>query len=268
MSIDVQTVRESNREYHADTDYVSHSMLETFRESPALYYGRFVSREIGKEETPALSLGSLVHTLILEPTRIEQEYTISDSAARRGKDWDAAVARAMSDGTTPITQSEMDKALPMAEAVSRNVGAMRFIGHDDVAIEQSIRWERDGVKCKCRPDALIRLADRTIVIDLKTAVDPSPEAFGKAVWNYGYHRQAAWYFDGCDAWKDGMFLFVVVGKEPPHDVWMYELDALYLHRGQTDNYDDVARLMECRESGVWIAPGQDRIQSLEPPRWA
>ena len=60
--------KQSAAEYHADYSRVSNSMLSVFRQSRRRYFQRFVEQSMpAPEPTAAMQLGSLVHTLLLEP---------------------------------------------------------------------------------------------------------------------------------------------------------------------------------------------------------
>ena len=65
------------------------------------------------------------------------------------------------------------------------------------------------------------------LIDLKTAVTAAPQRFSRSLVDYGYALQAAWYQDGYEALTGERlpFVHVVVEKEPPHLVAMYQVDA-------------------------------------------
>jgi hypothetical protein len=270
------TRHETNAEYHADHTSVSHSALETFLRSPALYRDIFVTGETPKAPpSPAMLLGSLVHTMVLEPDKIDTEYTIAPPTcrARSGKAWDATVEAAECSGTTPVLESHMAEAAKMREAVNgHSVAAVLLLEPGEP--ERPIRWIDPArlVACKCRPDWLVDSPKMptALVVDLKTAEDPTPEGFAKAAANYGYHRQAAWYTVGvagaCE--KPVRFVFVVVGKSEPYDVFVYELAIADVDMGHEQNDRALERLAECHKTGLWLAPGQDEIQILELPRWA
>jgi hypothetical protein len=271
------THHETNAEYHADFSAVSNSMKEAFIESPALYRGMYVTRTIPrKPPTPAMVLGSVTHTLLLEPERFDLEYTVAPESCRerRGKAWEMTVESAECDGTTPILSSYFQDGLRMAEEVKAHPTAWKLLSSPHGVAERSIRWKDPitGLLLKCRPDLLINDAHRPDVIDInvKTAADPTPEGFAKAVANFGYHRQEAFYGDGIEQaiGKPCHSIFVVVGNSEPYDAFVYQLAVADLTLGREQNAKALARLSECHETGRWIAPGQDEIQILELPRWA
>lgn len=65
----------SNNDYHASNG-ISSSQVKDARISLMYYQGRHVTRTIKKESTEALTFGTLVHALVLEPETIDAEFSI------------------------------------------------------------------------------------------------------------------------------------------------------------------------------------------------
>ena len=135
--------------------------------------------------------------------------------------------------------------------------------------EQSLFWRdrRFGIWCRARPDWMP--ANGTIFADYKTIVDASPEAIRKAVANFGYHQQDAWYCDGIRALgicAEPVMLFVFQSKSPPYLVTCATLDADTREWGRTLNDKARATFAECVGTGVW--PGYaDEVISVTLPGW-
>lgn len=53
--------------YHADRECISRSMLEDFIEDPALFEGKYITREFPPEKGAALDFGTVVHDIVLGP---------------------------------------------------------------------------------------------------------------------------------------------------------------------------------------------------------
>jgi len=268
---------ETLRDYHADTSAVTNSAKEVYRQSPALYHGQYVARSIPFDpSTPAQLLGSLVHTIILEPEQFDALYMVAPESckARSGKAWTMTAEEAEERGTTPILVAHAEQAVRMAEVVKIHPVAAKVLSSAYGVAEQTIRWTEpmSGLPCKCRPDWLIDATNITaaICVDVKTAEEPSPAAFSRAAAKYGYHRQAAWYMDGIEAAiaKPARWIFVAVGKSEPFDVWVYQLALADITLGRQQNARIVAELAASIATNVWTAPGQLEIQTLELPKWA
>ena len=55
---------------------LSNSKISSFSHDPSYYYKLYVTKEITQKESLSLSLGTLVHCLILEPETFENKYLI------------------------------------------------------------------------------------------------------------------------------------------------------------------------------------------------
>lgn len=122
---------------------------------------------------------------------------------------------------------------------------------------------------KCRTDAIN--ATGQFVLDLKTTDDVSRAGFGRTIAQRRYHVQAAWYLDilkmlyGRDAPKD--FIFIAVQKSRPHDVAVHYLTADQIELGRMLYRRDLARLIECEQSGVWPGADDGEVIEAELPRF-
>jgi hypothetical protein len=135
--------------------------------------------------------------------------------------------------------------------------------------EASCFWidEATGVKRRMRTDRLV--AGMNLILDLKTGIDVSPDGFARAVANFGYHRQAAYYIDGMRAitGEDWRMAFVGVEKDAPHLVAVYVLTDAAVEQGRQENAAGLVTAARCIESGEW--PGySDQVVALDLPRWA
>ncbi|EKB5403102.1 PD-(D/E)XK nuclease-like domain-containing protein [Salmonella enterica] len=64
-----------NSAYHA-ADGISSTMLKDARISLMYFYGRYITGTIKRETSDAFTMGSLVHSLILEPAKFDEEYAV------------------------------------------------------------------------------------------------------------------------------------------------------------------------------------------------
>lgn len=259
-------------QYYADTSAVSHSMLEVFRQSTPLYAARFVFGSVEPpEQTPEMRLGSLTHLAILEPDvwfarRIEPRVDRRTKAGKAAAE-DFERFKLEHPDDLFVGQEEESEVNTLARAAQRHPVLAAILAADGLN-ERALRWS-DPVHerhCKCKVD---RILFSGLLLDLKTASDPTPAVWAKAATNYGYHRQAAWYLDG--AWRavqaDGPFVFAVIGKKPPHEVICYTLDAEALALGQTQNRSDFDRLAECYKSDQWGSRWPE-VHQISLPKYA
>ncbi len=258
--------------YYADCENVSHSMLEVFRRSVPEYAGRFVTRTIAAPEpTPAMQFGKLLHACVLEPDRYFNRERCrkfdrrTKEGKREGERWDAFLA---ANPTAIVVTDEEESILSaMRESIMAHPHA-RLAIEADGTVETPIRWvdAATGQNCKAKPDKIL---SGGLIFDLKSAVDVSPEGFGKACANFGYARQAAYYLDGAYAAveADGPFLFIAVSKTEPYEVVCYTLDAAALELGREQNKADLEALKLCRIANDWESRWAG-VQTVGLPNWA
>ena len=264
----------SNADYHSMTS-VSSSQLKTILRSPAHYHAAYLAGAPRKEPTASMVLGSLTHTLFLEPEQFNSEYIIApawDARTKEGKAVrDAFLAAA--EGKTVITQEQHDTARMMAKALRGHaINEAMTDGH----AEASIFWTDDqtGLACRIRPDYHIAPSDvwpAGLIIDVKTTDDARPEAFARTCVTYGYDLSAAMYCDGFQTHygtdEPPLFLLLVVERDAPHAVACYECSPEMLDKGSEKYRKALDLLTICRLSEEW--PGYDSgIQLLNLPKWA
>lgn len=237
-----------NAEYHG-ADGISKSGLDLIARSPAHYK---YAQDHPQESTDSMDKGTLVHTLVLEPGQVDEQYAVMPSTIkqRRGKEYEAFKASA---GDRHIlTASQMNEAQRIASAVRANPVAVRIIEGAD-AIEQSVFAEEfeTGVLCKCRPD--IRTNSR--LYDLKTTRNSAGRSFAHSARNFRYHVQAAFYLDVCrwagiDVDKFG-FIAVDTDVMPYQCTVFHSMSDGTMDQGRGLYLSDLKTYAQCVETGEW-----------------
>lgn len=257
-------------EYHGMTDHISNSMLNLYRQSRRKYHARFVAKtEPSPDATPAMLLGSVTHTLILEPDEFDSRYAVAPACDRRTKAGKELWAEFCADslGKEVIDASTAELALAMREAVMASPTAGEFLRREG-RNEVSAFWrdKQSGLNCKARMDSV----KPGLILDLKTARDPCPKWFSSEAANLGYHRQAESYMRGWKAatGEDCRFAFIVVGSSAPHEVGMYELTPAAIELGAAQNRSALAQLAASYRNNQWVSPWETRVNSLSLPTWA
>ena len=127
------------------------------------------------------------------------------------------------------------------------------------------------MQLKCKPDLLAKskAQEMMICVDLKSSIEPDLEGFMKQSSNLGYYRQAAHYLDGCTAHCNlpTTALYIVVGKEVPHDVHVYRPKDEYIALGHYENTTTLAALDKSIKLNEWFAENQNEIQDLPLAPW-
>ena len=251
--------------YHADRVLaptlgrsLSSSGAKAILDSPA----RFAWERAHPVVKDAYDFGSVAHTLILGGPHP----VVVDADSWRTKAAQEARDAARADGLVPILAGDYARAEALAAAVREHPVAGAIFAADGLA-EQSLYWIDDetGVTCRGRIDWLHPRA----IVDLKTSVNASPAKFSRALVDYGYALQAEWYSQGYEAVTGERlpFVHVVVEKEPPHLVAVYQVDAEALAFG-ADLASQARRLYaECESNDDW--PGYSpEIELVSLPAWA
>jgi len=268
---------EPSHVYHANSA-VSHSKLETFRRRPALYYRRYVTKQIVADEpTAAFRIGSTVHCSVLEPTEMPTRYAIRpegiDRRTKDGKEKFAAF-EAENSGKVIIDTDEAAQVIAMTDAVRQHPLADELFAHG----QPELTWRTTGdMPLQCRTDwfnvdGCGLSSGRPYIVDLKTVESLNGEDFGsfdKAVFRYGYHRQAGFYLPliseilGRPVFD---FFFVAVEKVQPFGVAVYRISDAAASLGQDETLDDLRRLKRCRDSSEWpnIEP---TLREITVPTW-
>lgn len=257
--------------YHADRTTISSSGLRALLPPgcPAQY-------QYDRDNPPApkreFDLGHAVHGEVLgEGPEIDvlpfDSYLTKPAKEARDE------AREM--GVVPLLRHEWDQVQAMAEAIRQHPVAGPLFAPGTGIAERSLYWTepRTGVRCRVRPDWLKEAGEgRRIVVDLKTARAVDPAALQRAVYEHGYHAQAAFYLEGVKALglhgdQEPAFIFVFQSKTPPYLVHLVELDFPALTLGAARNERALQIYAECQRTGIW--PGfNDRITYLPLPPYA
>ena len=133
-------------------------------------------------------------------------------------------------------------------------------------------WHDDdsGLDLRARPDLACHYHDGLVVVDFKTTRAVTARAFGRDAAEWGYHRQAAWYWDAVEemGYVVHGFAFLCVDKSPAHECHVYELPAEALEHGRRQNLRSRRELFWRLERNDWTSPTADQIQVIDLPVWA
>lgn len=199
--------------YHADTSTLSASGAKVL-----------LGKRPPAPDGEALLFGRLVHTVILEPHKLDAYAVLDPDEIGIKKDgtkadnptntaaWKDAVFAAKRDGLTVIAPKMFAKAEALAAAVMAHPEAGRILTaatHQEVS---AYAEHPSGARVRARFD----LVCPGFLADIKTTRDGDPKNFDRTMHAFGYHISAANYLDiaranGLDAEH---FDLVCVEKEP------------------------------------------------------
>lgn len=260
-----------NADYHRHWA-VSKSGLDQIAKSPLHYWARFLDPDrVWPEPTPAMRLGTALHTHVLELSKWDEQIAVAPSDINRrtkeGREqWAAFEAAAKR--KTVITADDAAQVQAMARAVMRHPAAAMLLGLPGKA-ETTHMWTdaSTGLECKCRPDWLTD--DGSIVVDLKTTKNASIQGFKRSVVDYRYHVQAGWYLHGLEqatGRRPDQFIFICVESTVPYACAVYAADAEMIERGHDQAMRDLAKLAVCKAADHWPSYS-DQIETISLPGW-
>jgi hypothetical protein len=252
---------------------ISQSALKKMEPTPA----HFVSAMSQPQEpTRAMILGTILHQMVLQPdirqTWVEKPKGF-DGRTKEGKAWLAEIGP---DRET-LTYEESSDICGMAQSILRHPIAQRVCrdsGRHEVACFEDHDLHLNDGECdtpvQIRRKCLIDILADGYLADIKTTEDASEDAFSKAIFDYGYACQGAYYLDIANALepenpKQG-FVFIVVEKHPPYVVMIYELDEASIAYGRRQYQRLLRRYAQCVATGQW--PGYpEKCVKVGVPDW-
>lgn len=271
----------TNEQYHASPGVSKSGLWTIYTQTPAHY--KFAERE----RKPQFDIGTAAHYALLQPELLETK-VVEGPPDRRGNRWIDAQNQADARGLILLTAGDYATAMRLRDAGARNA---TLLDVQRGAIVEHSGFAQDpetGALLRCRPDAYNpRLG---LIADLKSAAEAGPVKFGKAVSDFGYHMQEAFYTDvwnvasqyASASWQsepDGAdavsaFVFIVIEKKAPFCVACYELKPAAVEEGRQAYKRALRMYAQCEERErlgmppalAW--PGySSEIQELDIPRW-
>ena len=247
----------TNTEYHSEKNWLGSTSLKTLALKTPAHYKWESDNHVYKDE---YNIGTAAHSLILEDDTTD--IVVLDFPNYLTKAAKEAKNAVIAENKQPLLPKEWDVVQAMRDAVMTHpLASKAFTGH---VPERSFFWEQDGMRYKCRPDAL----NLGLIVDLKTTITAAPNDFGRRAFDLGYFISAAHYQRGVEHHTGERlpFVFVQVEKDAPHLVSVVELDSDALEWGDR-MIDRAARIyIECAERDQW--PGYPQYSKISLPNWA
>lgn len=256
-------------EQYFSSEGVSKHDLDLVNISPAHYQA---AKSAPKEEaTPAMKIGTLVHTAILEPDRFESSYLLAPETDKRSKDgkaaWEAIETQAKESGKIVVKASDLENIQGMKEAVFAHRSGSAALKAGGIIEASLYATHESGVRLRGRPDLISK---GNAIIDVKTCASGAgnKSEFARSVANFRYDVQAAFYLDLANlvGMPKEAFVFLVVEKEPPFAVAVYQLDAESIEAGRKQYQRNLAMLAECISFDEWPAYSSE-VEVISLPKW-
>lgn len=257
--------------YHADYSAWSRSMLSTFRESKREAYLRYIEKSAPESTTnSAMKLGSLAHTMLLEPHEINNRFVaipkelLAKNGAISTKDAKQFVMDNEEVGREVIKPKEWEETKKVVDSILKVCGKWL---EKATQIEHAIYWNDPvtGLALKARPDWIVRTASDVFIFDLKTTTRIIPHTFSRVVETHEYWLQESHYRQGesvVSGTKPHMFF---VGIEQS---WPYRAGLFQLSQESRDKSFEcwrylVNQVSHAIEKNAWADPWEDEITVMD-----
>jgi len=219
----------------------------------------FRYRQFNPKTTDAMDFGSVAHRVVLGKG---DDYEVLDFPNRTTNAYKAADKAAREAGRIPILKKDFETVLAMAKVMRENRDVARLMATGKA--EQVIIWKAGAIWRR----AMLDWINDEGPVDYKTTTDLSDRALAKAVWNYRYDLQLAWYRDACAAvgLPAEKCRLVFQSKTAPYLVRVITIDPYDLAAAQDTNEGLAKVYRDCVALDEWpgYAEGETTI-SL--PTW-
>jgi TusA-related sulfurtransferase len=260
-----------NKLYHSLPQVSSTQCKYIYSNSPKHFKAKYLDNPPEPSKSAEMLLGSVVHSLVLTPDEVKDEFFIMpdmDMRTKAGKEVYAG-AVAASAGKLVIKEEQFKIANDMADSVMSNRHARSLL--DGAKTEISYFW-----KCPLTSLSLRSKVDGVkdgILIELKTARSASPSAFERQAYNMNYDLSVAHYIQGMMRWTNGAtpdVYFIVVENTSPYVCQVYKATDDFIDVGHAKWCDAVSRLEVALSTNQWRGYDllEDGILPLSAPKWS
>lgn len=277
----------TNEQYHSAPG-ISKSHLDCINEkSPKHYWHKYINPEREPyQPTPAMQIGTAIHTLILEPNLVDETIVRGLEIDRRSNENKRRWAEFEQEhaGKIILKNDDYDHVLRVRDAVHAHPIASGLLTGGRA--EQSyfamspvpsmtdsgymIDQETGEViheLIKCRTDYIHDGGN--LIVDVKSTEDASRAGFGKSATNYRYDVQVAWYyhvFECAFGWTPENWAFIALEKTEPYAIGVYFATRPQIEVARNAAMRDFARIVHHRRINQWPDYGYE-IVDLELAPW-
>ena len=263
-------VEMTNEAYHA-SEGVSKSRLDVMAHSAQHYWQAYINpaRE-PREATPAMFIGTLIHSAILEPDLLTKQYVVlPENAPNRPTKAQLNAQRPSAEavqsiawwkwfeaehaGRVILTPEQWALARGARDSVHQHPRARQLLARGKAEQSYFALDPDSGAIVKCRTDWTAATGE---MVDVKSTVSAAPDQFQRSVLDYRYHVQQPWYQDVVEAATDAplpsrAWYFLAVEKTPPYACALYTLPEDVVRAGRLQGQRDLRRIVECTALDEW-----------------
>lgn len=230
----------SNKEYHADTEWLNSSRLKALYRGWNNYKENYLSAPKVKSKSAQdnLDFGTLLHSLLLEPENTLNDFAIYDGKVRIGKRFEKFKSENIH--KIIVTRRVFQRAKKIINRFKRRKTYKKLFqkGKAEVTACACI----DGVKVKARYDWLD--VSRGRIIDLKSSRRDREDViffYDKDIPRWSYHLSAALYIQIAEIIYKRPFEFIILGlskkKSGQHFTVIYSRNLSFGNKKQLTEGD-------------------------------
>ena len=240
----------SNKTYHSDDFFTSSTAVKMLYYDIPKYEKEYIQKNKTIFNSPALDMGSFIHTLILEPEKLEEEYAFFPGWDKRESGFKEF--KEENSGKIIISQAQKMQAKKMMDSFNSLKIAKDLISESKTEITLCV--DLFDVPVKVRFDAVN--IEKGEIYDVKTSsygVDYDTFKM-QGINNLKYEVSAGLYTLAASKFfgKPFNFYFVCLSKST-YATEIFKTGDILLSTGQQRAKIGLERLKEYRESGKWPA---------------
>ncbi len=224
----------SIHEYHADKEYISSSALKEAVKS-LNHFDYYYKKP--SERKSHFDFGNCFELALMDAINGTDEFnqfvTVYDENERPEKDkgitsnknqeWKKSILNSDKYVINKVGDESVETMNLMLESCIKDKVINALIKNTDY--QKSIFWtdKKTGLKIKTRPD--VCKISKSVIVDIKTTKDASPEKFSKDACSYQYPLQAITQINGCidsGLMTPESYFWLAVEKTAPYNAQLYE----------------------------------------------
>lgn len=253
--------------------YVSSTQLKyMYSRSPYHYYTRYIEKsDPAAAPTEAMKKGSVVHGLLLEPHKFDEEFFVYEACDLRTKEGKEKKIRACHEarGRVMIDDEDFSDCQKIVEGVRSNSEAIKLLSEGVPELAIFWRCPFSGLLMKAKVDSF---CDKYF-LEFKTAKDVSPFKFSRDAFQMHYDLSLSHYQKGIETVLSQTFgaYMIAVENEAPYRCEVFEVTSEFFETGHNKWLDAVSKLERGMSEGKWPGYKDDRLEGflkLMPPAWS
>jgi exodeoxyribonuclease VIII len=237
----------SNTEYHSEKLHLSSSNLKMLLQSPQDFYQAKILGNSTSSSSPAMDLGSYVHSLVLEPEKVAEEFAIYEGWRKAGPDYQSFLQTVGK--KIVLSKPQAFNGQRLAKSVEACPPALDLLKGGVPELSHAAKLF--DVPVKMRADYLN--IDAGYIVDVKTTRWGSDvDTFRRVVRELGYELSAALYCDIAYQVYGKVFDFYwVVLSKADWECQVYRASTHTLSEGSALVNKALITYKKCLASGQW-----------------